>query len=77
LLLYSSNLDLGVFQLAGHLLHTIKFSHIIITAPSVGPGSATVIEIRRESGEAAGICSSARRHDGELAAVALIWEIAS
>jgi hypothetical protein len=34
LLLYSSNLALGVFQLAGHLLHTIKLSHIIITAPS-------------------------------------------
>jgi hypothetical protein len=34
LLLYSSNLTLGVFQLAGHLLHTIKFSGIIITAPS-------------------------------------------
>jgi hypothetical protein len=26
--------SLGVFQLAGHLLHTIKFSGIIITAPS-------------------------------------------
>jgi hypothetical protein len=36
LLLYSSNLALGVFQLAGHLLYTIKFSHIIITVPSTG-----------------------------------------
>jgi hypothetical protein len=34
LLLYSSNLALGVFQLAGYLLHTIKLSDIIITAPS-------------------------------------------
>jgi hypothetical protein len=43
----------------------------------VGLGSATMIEIGRECGEAAEICSGARRHDGELAAVALIWEVAS
>jgi hypothetical protein len=44
LLLYSSNLALGVFQLAGHLLHTIKFSHIIITAPSTSFSGAVAGE---------------------------------
>jgi hypothetical protein len=40
LLLYSSHLALGVFQLAGHLLHTIKFYDIIITAPSTSLSGA-------------------------------------
>jgi hypothetical protein len=44
LLLYLSHLALGVFQLAGHLLHTIKFSHIIITAPSTSFSGAVAGE---------------------------------
>jgi hypothetical protein len=44
LLLYSSHLALGVFQLAGHLLHTIKFSDIIITVPSTSFSGAVAGE---------------------------------
>jgi hypothetical protein len=44
LLLYSSNLALGVFQLASHLVHTIKFSDIIITAPSTSFSGAVARE---------------------------------
>jgi hypothetical protein len=44
LLLYSSELALGVFQLAGHLLHTIKLSHIIITTPSTSFSGAVARE---------------------------------
>jgi hypothetical protein len=44
LLLYSSALALGVFQLAGHLLHTIKLSDIIITAPSTSFSGAVAGE---------------------------------
>jgi hypothetical protein len=44
LLLYSSHLALGVFQLAGHLLHTFKLSHIIITVPSTSFSGAVAGE---------------------------------